>query len=79
MKTNSKYFYSYAKKFTRIPGSVGTLEDKNARLKSDSVDKAKILGDQYSSQFTIPDPEYIPSNENLAKWEHDGRMFKSYE
>ena len=79
MKSNSKFFYSYAKNFTKIPGSVGTLEDKGGRLVSDPAEKARILSEQYSSQFTEPDPAFIPSVTNVNKWLRESENHRTYE
>lgn len=51
---NPKYFYSYAKKFSKTRSRVGPLVNQGGTIISDSVEMAEILADQYMSVFSIP-------------------------
>ena len=54
IKSNSKYFYSYAKRHCKLRPTIGPLEDKDGRLTDDPKKMASILSDQYSSVFSAP-------------------------
>ena len=54
IKTNSKYFFSYAKSFSRIKTGIGPLEDDSNCLTSNPKTMAEILSDQYASVFSQP-------------------------
>lgn len=59
IKTNPKYFYSYAKQFSKHKPNIGPLLDPATNeLTSDSLRMASILQDQYTSVFTKPLPSY---------------------
>ena len=49
LKSNPKYFYSYAKKFSRKKSSINLLFDKDGNVKSNPKDIANILQNQFSS------------------------------
>ena len=69
IKTNPKYFFAYAKKFSTISSSIGPLADAAGNLVSCSAKMAEILSDQYSSVFSSPKDslkeaaEYYPDND----------------
>ena len=56
IKKNIKYFYSYAKKFSRLKTGVGPLVDDNDNSKTVSCPKqmADLLATQYQSVFSEP-------------------------
>lgn len=54
IKTNVKYFYSYAKKFSKVKTKIGPLLNKKEELVNDSKEKAEILSEQFSSVFSKP-------------------------
>ena len=54
IKKNPKFFYSYAKKRSKIRYPIGPLEDTNGNLCSDPIDMANILSNQYKNAFSIP-------------------------
>ena len=60
IKRNSKFFYSYAKKFSKVKNKIGPLLDNNV-LVTDPKKMADILSKQYSSVFSTPrhDPPNI--------------------
>ena len=59
IKSNPKYFYSYAKRFTKTKPKVGPLKNPTTnKLTSDSQEMANILQKQYCSVFTTPKTDY---------------------
>ena len=68
IKSNPKYFYSYAKKFSKHKPKVGPLIDPSTNeLTTDSKRMANILQNQYSSVFTQPMERYdLNENDNNA-------------
>ena len=52
LKSNPRYFFSYAKKFSKLRCNTGPLRDKNGHLQSDLKEMADILQDQYISVFS---------------------------
>ena len=62
IKDNSKYFFAYAKSFSKIKIGIGPLVDAKNKLTSCSKQMAEILSKQYSSVFSKPKFE---SNQNL--------------
>ena len=51
---NSKYFYSYAKKFSKIKAGIGPLLDATEKLVSCPAKMAEILKAQYDAIFSTP-------------------------
>ena len=59
IKSNPKYFYSYANRFSKSKPKVGPLLDPSTKkLTDDPLCMANILQDQYKSVFTQPLPNY---------------------
>ncbi|KAL5268247.1 hypothetical protein ACHWQZ_G002197 [Mnemiopsis leidyi] len=54
IKENPKYFYSYAKSFSKVKHSISTLLDGEKKLVTDSKDLADILQTQFCSVFSDP-------------------------
>ena len=54
IRTNNKYFFSYAKRFSSIKVGIGPLLDAAQSLVSCSRKMAEILSDQYSAVFSTP-------------------------
>ena len=54
IKSNCKYFYSYAKRTTISGTSIVKLEDKNGCVKTDREEICNVLQDQYVSVFSSP-------------------------
>ena len=54
LKSNPKYFYSYAKKFSRKKTNINLLFDKDGNIKSNPKDIANLLQNQFSSVFSDP-------------------------
>ena len=64
IKRNSKYFYSYAKKFSKISTGTGPLFDLIDGIVSCPLKMADMLADQYSSVFSTP-KETLKSADNI--------------
>ena len=60
IKSNPRFFFSYAKQFAKSKSAVGPLFDKNNDLQSDPKTMADLLQDQYSAVFSKPlvDPKF---------------------
>ena len=54
IKKNSKYFFSYAKKFAKTTSTIGPLKDRNGNFIYDNLGIANLLADQYMSVFNKP-------------------------
>lgn len=54
IKNNSKYFFKYAKRFSKIKTSIGPLLNEKNEFESDSKKMADMLLNQYSSVFSTP-------------------------
>ena len=54
IKTNSRFFFSYAKQFSITKTKVGPLLNKINEFTSSSYEMANILSEQYSSVFSEP-------------------------
>ena len=66
IKTNSKYFFSYAKRFSKTKPKIGPLVNPATKnLTSNSQEMADILQNQYCSVFTPPksDNSLLDSNQ----------------
>ena len=70
IKTNSKYFFSYAKRFKHVPSSPSLLVDNNDNTIVDPKLIADLLQDQFKQVFTNPIQSikfktFINSNVNI--------------
>lgn len=54
IKSNPRYFYSYAKRFAKATSSIAALRDKDGNLQTLPKEKAEILQDQYVKVFSDP-------------------------
>ena len=54
IKQNSKYFFSYAKKFAKTQKPIGPLLNENNQYTASSTEMANILSSQYGSVFSTP-------------------------
>ena len=54
IKKNSKYFFSYARKFSKVTVGIGPLIDTAANIVSCPVKMAEMLVDQYCKVFSTP-------------------------
>ena len=57
IKTNSKYLFSYAKKFSKVVSGIGPLMDSAKTLVTSPTQMAEMLSTQYSSVFSEPKEE----------------------
>ena len=62
IKENPSYFFSYAKRFSKLKSNVGPLKDSQGNLKHQPEDMANILQGQYSSVFSDPESPDIDSS-----------------
>ena len=70
IKRNSKYFYTYAKKFSKTSTRIGPLKDKQNNWIHKSSEIAELLSNQFKSVFSIPDTP-CPTKETLFNSEAD--------
>ena len=61
IKKNPKYFYSYAKRFSKCTNSIGPLKDKSGNYIYNNQDIANAFSDQYKSVFSKPDVPLPPA------------------
>ena len=54
IKTNSKFFYTYAKKFSSVKTTVGPLVDAASQINTCPWKMAEMLAAQYSKVFSTP-------------------------
>ena len=54
IKTNPKYFFSYAKRFQKTKSTIPVLRDSSGTLISDPYIKAELLQKQYQKVFSDP-------------------------
>ncbi|CAL8406155.1 unnamed protein product [Arctogadus glacialis] len=55
IKTNLRYFYSFAKRFAKAKSNAGPLKDSSNTLRHRPQDMANILQEQFYSAFSDPD------------------------
>ena len=54
IKSNPKYFYSYAKRFSKVKVGIGPLLDATKSLTACASKMSELLSDQYASVFSKP-------------------------
>ena len=54
IKKNTKYFFSYAKRFSKLKNNIGPLIDKNEKVVSDDQGMAQMLATQFSNAYSQP-------------------------
>ena len=59
IKSNPKYFYSYAKRFSKLKSSIGPFTDDRGDVVSDSYEMAEMLKTQYEKAFSVPVEESL--------------------
>ena len=52
IKKNSKYFFSYAKRFSKVKNNIGPLIDANEKITSDDQGMADLLAHQFSNAYS---------------------------
>jgi len=70
IKTNSKYFFAYAKKFSKIKTKIGPLLNENNQYTASSQEMANILKTQYDSVFSSPLTSSVYSEDAKHAIEH---------
>ena len=70
IKKNSKFFYAFAKKFSKVKSNIGPLKDGD-NIVFDNSKMANMLAEQFSSVYsspkgTIPSAESLFSGSNLT-------------
>ena len=55
IKTNPRYFYSFAKRHAKTKCSVAPIRDSHGVLKTEPAEKAELLQSQYLKVFSNPD------------------------
>ena len=64
VKKNSKYFYSYVRKFSKVFTGIGPLTDAAGNVITCSISMAQLLAEQYCSVFSTP-KEPLKSPEDI--------------
>jgi hypothetical protein len=59
IKSNPKFFYSYAKSFSQIKSTISMLFDKNENIVTEKSEMANILQEQFSSVYSDPNSPNI--------------------
>ena len=54
IKKNSKYFFTYAKRYSKAPASIGPLTNSQGNLTTDPKEICELLREQYESVFSTP-------------------------
>ena len=54
IKSNPRFFYSYARRFSKVKSRVGPLKGANSRIISDPKEMADLLQNQFCSIFSDP-------------------------
>ena len=77
IKSNPKYFFSYAKRFSKSRSSIAPLQRQDGTLTTDPTEKAQLLQQQYVSVFSNPLDADV---ERSLSWveAHDGETFDDF-
>ena len=75
IRTNNKYFFAYAKRFSSIKVGIGPLLDAAKSLVACPLKMAEILSDQYASVFSKP----VYTNEEINNLVSNGPSNVSHE
>ena len=78
IKTNPKFFYSYAKRLAKCKSTIAPLKDVNGELIDDPKLKAEILQSQYVSVFSDPEKANVEDSLKIIK-PHEGTELKDLE
>ena len=73
IKTNSKYFYTYAKTFSSVKVGIGPLIDCAKNVISCPVKMAEMLSQQYSKVFSTPSIPLEAASEVFPGIENDNK------
>ena len=71
VKDNPRYFFSYAKRFSKSSSTVGPLKSSDGSLTQDPKEMADLLQRQYLSVFSNPksDDKRVPPSDSLPDFE----------
>ena len=72
IKSNPKYFFSYAKKFSAVKSAIGPLLNAAKELISCPAKMADILSDQYKSVFSTPRTPLLDPSDYYPYYDDDG-------
>jgi hypothetical protein len=71
IKSNPRYFYSYAKRFAKVKNGVGPLRDRSSNtLRHRPKDMANILQEQFYSVFSDPYSTDLQQTMGIPQGEH---------
>ena len=62
IKANSKYFFDYAKKHTKVKTKIGPLKDNHGKMTNDPKVMAELFSAQFQKVFSTP--AQFPMNQN---------------
>lgn len=55
IKNNSKYFFNYAKKYSKVKSTIGPLQNgANNKIVSSTKEMAELFSTQFRSVFSVP-------------------------
>ena len=74
IKTNPKFFFSYAKRLAKIKSSVAPLRNKEGVLTNNASEKAELLQAQYVSVFSDPLKADIETCKSYVNEVHDAEL-----
>ena len=77
IKTDSKYFYKYAKKYSATNENISPLMDEKGNIVNGSKNMAELLLKQYRSDFLSPHDNYDEYNHHDYKCSDMGDFFFS--
>ena len=60
IKTNPKFFFTFAKRYSKVKVRIGPLINNEKKLTTASQEMAEILSEQYSSVFSTPKGDDTP-------------------
>jgi hypothetical protein len=77
IKSNPKYFFSYAKRFSKSRTSIAPLQRQDGTLTTDPTEKAQLLQQQYVSVFSNPLDADVERSLSWVK-AYDGETFDDF-
>ena len=73
IKRNSKYFFSYAKKFSTTKAGIGPFFDYAKKLITSPIKMAVMLSEQYSSVYSVP-KQTLPEAKEIFTFSNERRQ-----
>ena len=75
IRKNPKFFYSYAKRFSKVKSNIGPFIDKDGEVVNDSFKMSEMLRAQYEKSFSVPvENATIADPEAFFAEDHDEEM-----